>query len=608
MMSFYPKNNKLVARYAAAFGMLCLFVFALFLFDVDPALAQQTSFEQFGEASRLTDESIIVIIARIIRFFLGLIGIVVVILFLYAGYLYMTARGEAAPIEKAKKIFQQTIIGMIIIFSSFSIVSFILSRLTAAANGTSITTSTGAVYEPFISSLGAGVLESYYPMRNAKDIARNTKIFVTFKEDIDPATIIADYKDASTFDLNTKSVLIYKTASGKDKALTAKQVVVSFDQKKKTFVFDPVEYLGETAKDTNYTVELTSNIQKANGTAAFTGIYSKGEKWTFEVSTEIDLTPPHVVVSSVIPASGSKEDRNISVELTFNEAMNPVASTGSYITKDDSFFNNIDVLTKDGKNIEGTFSISNNYKTIGFTTTDACSKDPCGDIIYCLPANEEVSVIAKSAKLDVNDVPQGKMVGASYDGLVDASGNALDGDGDGKSCGSEKDTVKCADGSASDHFTNKFSTTGVVNDTIPKIEILKPAIKEGKISQTDDLKIKFNTLMLGSSIDSDSVSLWADPYYSMWFTVGKTDDAKAKKTEVSISHPTFIADEEGGWDYYPVVTKGVKSSYQICMFPASSTGACAGISKDAPYCCNGKAQSSQCETTKSKTKLPIVNN
>ena len=605
MMSLYPKNKKSVARSAAAFGMLCLFVFVLFLLDVDPALAQQTSFEQFGEASRLTDESIIVIIARIIRFFLGLLGIVVVILFLYAGYLYMTARGEPGPIEKAKKIFQQTIIGMIIIFSSFSIVSFILGRLTAAANGTSITTSSGVVYDPLISSLGAGVIESYFPMRNATEVPRNTKIFVTFKEDIDPSTIIEGYKDASTFDLNTKSVLIYKTAGTKTKALTSKDVVVSFDEKKKTFVFDPVQFLGEAAKDTNYTVELTSNIKKANGTAAFTGIYSKGEKWTFEVSTEIDLDPPWVVEKSVIPSSGSKEDRNISIEITFNEAMDPVASTGSYIAADDNFFNNIDVLTKDGKNIEGTFSISNGYKTISFTTTDACSQDPCGDIIYCLPANEDVTVIAKSAQLDPNNIPQGKLIGASYDGLVDAAGNSLDGNNDKDYCGSNKDTVKCKDGSETDHFTRSFSTTGVINDVVPKIEVLNPDVKKGEISQTEPINIKFNSLMLASSINSNSVSIWPDPYYSMWFTVGKTDDAAAKKTEVSISHPTFISDiEEGGWGYWPLITKDIKSSYQICMYPVTSSGSCEGAGANTPYCCNGKAQSSEC-TLQDKTKLPI---
>ncbi len=603
-MRINPKNKNIVAKFATTFGMLFIFVLAIFLVSAEPALAQQTSFEQFGTASGLSNTSIIIIIARIIRFFLGLIGIVLVVLFLYAGYLYLTSRGEPAPVEKAKKIFQQATIGLIIIFSSFSLVSFILGRLNAIANGTSITTSTGAVYEPFISSLGSGVLESYYPTRNAKDIARNTKIFVTFKEDIDPKTIISGYKDDSTTDLNTKSVLIYKTASGKEKALTEKQVRVSFDQKLRTFVFDPVEYLGDSTKNTNYTVELTPNITKANGTAAFTGIYSKGEQWVFEVSTEIDLTPPYVIESSVIPAKGAEEPRNITIELTFSEPMNPVAATGSYIKANDTFFTNIDVLGKDKKNIEGTFEISNGYKTVGFTTTDACAQDPCGDIIYCLPAKDDISVIAKSATLDPNDLPQAKLAGAKYDGLTDASGNSLDGNNDKDSCGSEKDSVKCKDGSETDHFTNNFKTTDEINATVPKIDVLDPKINGEKISPSEDLKIGFNTLIKGSTVNSNSISLWPDTKYPLWFSVGKTDDAVGKKTSVNISHPAFIADAEGGWTYRPVITKDIKSSYQICMYPATGTSVCSDASAAKPYCCDGTAKASAC-TLDDGTKLPL---
>lgn len=603
MLRFDPINKKSVAKYAAAFGMLAIFVLAIFFLSAHPALAQQTDFEQFGSATGLSNTSIITIIARIIRFFLGLVGIILVILLLYAGFLYMTARGETAPIEKAKRIFQQTIIGLIIIFGSFSLVSFILGRLDAIADGRSITTSTGAVYEPAISSLGTGIIESYYPTRNATEIPRNTKIFVTFKEDIDPKTIIQDYKDGTTSDLNTKGVLIYKTDEGKTKALGTKQVSVSVDKKKRVFVFDPVELLGDSSKDTNYTVELTSNILKANGAAAFTGTYKNGEKWTFEVSTEVDLSPPTVV--SVIPKESAKEDRNVTVEITFNEPMNPVAATGSYLTKEKEFFNNISVLNKLKKNIEGSFVISNGYKTIGFTTIDACSQDPCGDIIYCLPPNEDITVVAKSATLDPNDLPQAKIINGTYDGLTDASGNSLDGDGDKKSCGSEKDSVKCADGSETDHYTRKFSTTGKINDIVPKIEVLNPKSNQGEINQSDDVKIQFNTLLQGSSINSSSVSIWPDPFYSMWFSVGKTDDLDKKKTEVSISHPVFISNAEGGWNYWPVVTKELKSSYQICMHPATGVGSCDGSNTQTPYCCNGTPSASECKVSNGD-KLPLT--
>ena len=56
---------------------------------------------------------------------------------------------------------------------------------------------------------------------------------------------------------------------------------------------------GRIAIPKNYTVKLTNSIKKADKTAAFTASNQDGYEWTFEVSTEVDLTPPKVV--SVCP-------------------------------------------------------------------------------------------------------------------------------------------------------------------------------------------------------------------------------------------------------------------------------------------------------------------
>ena len=56
-----------------------------------------------------------VIIARIINIALGFLGIIAVILIIYAGWLWMTAGGEADKIDRAKRILTGAIIGLIII-------------------------------------------------------------------------------------------------------------------------------------------------------------------------------------------------------------------------------------------------------------------------------------------------------------------------------------------------------------------------------------------------------------------------------------------------------------------------------------------------------------
>ncbi|MDO8592298.1 MAG: hypothetical protein Q7R92_00825 [bacterium] len=76
-----------------------------------------------------------VIAANIIRIALGFLGIIAVGLIIYAGYLWMTANGEAEKVEKAKKILIGAVIGLLICLASFAIASYILSRLTEATGG-----------------------------------------------------------------------------------------------------------------------------------------------------------------------------------------------------------------------------------------------------------------------------------------------------------------------------------------------------------------------------------------------------------------------------------------------------------------------------------------
>lgn len=65
-----------------------------------------------------------VTVAVIIRTALQLIGIVFLVLMIYAGFLWMTAGGNEENITKAKNILKASIIGLIIILASYSITYF----------------------------------------------------------------------------------------------------------------------------------------------------------------------------------------------------------------------------------------------------------------------------------------------------------------------------------------------------------------------------------------------------------------------------------------------------------------------------------------------------
>ncbi len=79
-----------------------------------------------------------VIVGRIIKAFLGLLGTVVVGFMVYAGFVWMTAGGEEEKISQAKKILLNSVIGLAIILSSYSITNFVLKKLGGVITGREI--------------------------------------------------------------------------------------------------------------------------------------------------------------------------------------------------------------------------------------------------------------------------------------------------------------------------------------------------------------------------------------------------------------------------------------------------------------------------------------
>ena len=75
------------------------------------------------------------IVAIIIRSLLALIGIVFIVLTVYAGFLWMTAAGEEEKTGKAKKLLSSGVIGLAIILSAYAISYFIFKSLLGATSG-----------------------------------------------------------------------------------------------------------------------------------------------------------------------------------------------------------------------------------------------------------------------------------------------------------------------------------------------------------------------------------------------------------------------------------------------------------------------------------------
>lgn len=70
------------------------------------------------------------IIGSIIKTALSFLGILFLLLTLYAGFLYMTARGDEKKVSTAKNILVGAVIGMVIIASSYAITTFVIDAVT----------------------------------------------------------------------------------------------------------------------------------------------------------------------------------------------------------------------------------------------------------------------------------------------------------------------------------------------------------------------------------------------------------------------------------------------------------------------------------------------
>jgi len=76
------------------------------------------------------------LIGNLINIALGLLGIILVVLVVYAGFLWMTAAGSKEQVTKAKEILTRAIIGIIIVVAAYAISEYVISAITTAATGT----------------------------------------------------------------------------------------------------------------------------------------------------------------------------------------------------------------------------------------------------------------------------------------------------------------------------------------------------------------------------------------------------------------------------------------------------------------------------------------
>lgn len=66
-----------------------------------------------------------VYVGRVISGAMGILGSITLVMFIYSGFLWMTAAGDAGKSEKARDILVWSSLGLLVIFSSYAILRFV---------------------------------------------------------------------------------------------------------------------------------------------------------------------------------------------------------------------------------------------------------------------------------------------------------------------------------------------------------------------------------------------------------------------------------------------------------------------------------------------------
>lgn len=68
-----------------------------------------------------------IIIGQVINAVLGVVGSLALLMFVYGGFTWMLAAGNSERIEKGKNIIIWAVLGLVVIFSAYAIVNFVLT-------------------------------------------------------------------------------------------------------------------------------------------------------------------------------------------------------------------------------------------------------------------------------------------------------------------------------------------------------------------------------------------------------------------------------------------------------------------------------------------------
>lgn len=86
---------------------------------------QSAGGKAYTGGKQTTPKDLRYVVANVVKMALQLVGLVMLCLMLYAGYLWMSARGDEGKVDEAKTVIRNAVIGMVIVAMAYTLVSFV---------------------------------------------------------------------------------------------------------------------------------------------------------------------------------------------------------------------------------------------------------------------------------------------------------------------------------------------------------------------------------------------------------------------------------------------------------------------------------------------------
>lgn len=626
MLQWLSKN-----RFLKTATILGAFLVAVFLFS-SPVFAQSIADQnsQLNQGVQVIQEplglpglDIRTIVANIIKWLLGLVGLILVVIIMYAGFLWMTAAGNEDQITQAKSTMRNAVIGLAIILSAYSIVLFVLNML-GVGNGVD---GDGNLNPPVVENLAGSsalgkVVKDHYPTRDQKEVPRNSKIVISFFKPILPSSFIEDtnangiYGDCVVPDntpantpynwntycdhvtstagvLSNNFINLTNTKTGQSVsglvALTSSSTVNGVSGIF-TLVLKPITdtttpdggVLGSATENISYTVYLGNGIKTDDPAGEHPSIFPSSNpnadhyNWNFTCSNLLDITPPHIV--SFYPNSTKSQPRNTVIQVSFDKPVNPVGLQGDFLNSSSEFLlnsdrskNSIFATNTYGMLPAGSWNLVNNFQTLEFTPSESCGRNACGDTIYCLPTCPSSNPSCQSANYKLLFKTAATMANSGADftdipftGVDDLSGNALDGNQD-MQRQTPTNTLPIFDNwMTPDNKGWNFTIENTIDKVSPYLEHIEPGITASDVSPDAPWVMRFSKAMRVGSVYGIDINEF--PLSTNGVGLWKVPSVSSPDFQtVTMSHGSFL--KVINKMYMPYITSDVQDTHFNCFYP-----------------------------------------